>query len=760
MTPEQHARVKELFHKARELNPENREEFLRQECGEDATLRHEVTSLLSYDSTATILARPTRPTVDAPLQVGRPPARLLSRIERAVSQMLQQIFGHPRNRALALAVMLLLLSGLAWWTYTGMMRSSRSIAAAELRTILNADVTALEQWIEEKKQDVRLWSALPVIRHDVTQLARIAETSNTPKEDLLSAPELASVRATLERFARITGCPMQGAAVTRDGLLLAAGDDETVGTRLNTVGVAALVPVFHGQTLFIKPHPYGTLGIVRAPDFDTPVVLVVAPIRRGESDDSEVVAAACFGFPADGEFTRILSVARLGHTGETYTFDENGLMLSKSRFDEDLRASGLLPDDPESRSIFRIEIRDPGNKSDQPPASSIEAAARPLTRLAAEAIAAGRKGGESDRAGVILKPYRNYRGALVIGAWKWLPAYSFAVATEVEVDEQYAPMRYPLIAEWIRFGLLAGCIVSLMAAAWWIAVLRRDADEARQLGQYTLEEKIGEGGMGVVYRARHALLQRATAIKLLRPEMVNDESLRRFEREVQTASGLTHPNTIDIFDFGRTPEGSFYCAMEFLRGRTLEDVVRSEGPLAADRAVDILRQIAGSLNEAHHRGLVHRDIKPSNIMLCEQGGIPDFVKVLDFGLARTLERRDGEDDTRPGVVLGTPTYLAPERITDPATVDPRSDLYSFGAVGYFLLTGRHLYDATRAGDLVYQILHDNPRRPSELTSEEIPTELEEFIMRCLARSPQDRPATMQQVMTSISRHTSTPPSIG
>jgi serine/threonine protein kinase len=311
-------------------------------------------------------------------------------------------------------------------------------------------------------------------------------------------------------------------------------------------------------------------------------------------------------------------------------------------------------------------------------------------------------------------------------------------------------MRYLAFAAWIRLGLLAGCVVSLLSAASWIAILGRDVEHAQQLGQYTLQEQIGEGGMGVVYRATHALLHRPTAIKLLRPGTVGATSLARFEREVQLASSLTHPNTIDIFDFGRTPEGSFYCVMEFLDGRTLEDVVHSEGPLSAPRAVHLLTQIAGSLNEAHQRGLVHRDIKPSNIMLCEQGGIQDFVKVLDFGLARPVQRSDGKIVTVPGLVAGTPSYLAPERITDPTTIDPRSDLYSFGSVGYFLLTGRRIY-AAAAEDLPQQIDDHNPLRPSEVTSNEISRELDDFIVRCLARRPDDRPATTQDVITSLAQ---------
>jgi tRNA A-37 threonylcarbamoyl transferase component Bud32 len=675
---------------------------------------------------------------------------LLGRIERAGTQVLHQLLGSPAKRWLIVAVALCLLAGLAYWTHVSMKQATQTIVASELRTILDADITALELWIEEKKKDIRLWSSRDEIRQAVNDLASLAENNPEPSEALRASPELARLRARLEKFDRIVGRPEQDALITRDGLLLATNKDETVGNRLNNEGIAALVPVFQGDTLFLKPQPDGAFG-VDTPDLNTPVVIVVAPVRRDDSIESDILAAAAFGFPADDEFTAILSVARLGLTGETYTFDANGLLLSESRFDDELRASGRLPQDPASRSIFRIEIRDPGSTLNKPPTSAVEAAAQPLTKLAAEAIAAGRKGGEFDQEGVILEPYRNYRGARVIGAWRWLPDYSFGVATEVEADEQYAPLRYPLIAEWIRFGLLALFMVSLLAAASWIAVLGRDVEQARRLGQYTLEEKIAEGGMGVVYRARHALLKRETAIKLLRPEIVNEQSLARFEREVQLASGLTHPNTIDIFDFGRTPEGSFYCVMEFLAGRSLQECVLSEGPMQANRVINILGQIAGSLNEAHQRGLVHRDIKPSNIMLCDQGGIPDFVKVLDFGLARTVERSDENEVTQLGLVAGTPLYLAPERITDPTAIDQRSDIYSYGAVGYYLLTGRNIYDAANPAELMGKILDENPRRPSEVTSNAIPQELENLIVRCLSRRLEDRPSTTQEVLTCIAQ---------
>ena len=640
---------------------------------------------------------------------------------------------------------------LASWTYAGMKRSTDSIAASELKTILNADVTALQLWIEEKTKDVRLWSSRPDVQQAVRDLASVAENNANSGDELRSSPALQHLRDVLEQYDRTIGRPERDGVVTRDGLILAADHDELIGGKLNGIGVAMLVPVFQGKTIFLKPNPHGAFGIDEERNMEDPEVQVVAPVYRDESLSGDIVAAAAFGFLANDEFTRILSVARQGETGETYAFDANGVLLNESRFDNELRSLGLLPNDPSSRSILRIEIREPPENVGSGPATPVETAALPLTKLAAAAIAAGRMGDESDHEGVLLEPYRNYRGALVIGAWKWLPAYAMGVATEVEVAEQYAPMRYPLIAEWVRSGLLAACLVALLIAASWIAILGQDLETTRKLGQYTLEAEIGRGGMGIVYRATHAFLQRPTAIKLLRAEIINETSLARFHREVQIASGLTHPNTIDIFDFGQTPDGSFYCVMEFLDGRTLEEWVESRGPLSAHRVANILEQIAGSLNEAHQRGLIHRDIKPTNIMRCEQGGIADFIKVLDFGLARSVEPLDSNDVTKTGLVMGTPSYMAPERITEPTIIDQRSDIFAFGAVGYFLLCARHIYDASnRTSELTRKIANYHPRRPSEVTSNEIPADLDELIVCCLQRRPEDRPDTMQEVLRRVS----------
>jgi serine/threonine-protein kinase len=250
----------------------------------------------------------------------------------------------------------------------------------------------------------------------------------------------------------------------------------------------------------------------------------------------------------------------------------------------------------------------------------------------------------------------------------------------------------------------AGLVAPLFTAGWAILNvaacvvtsdvvygLRREAQRARRLGQYTLDEKIGEGAMGVVYQASHAMLRRPTAIKLLPPTRTGVVDLQRFEREVQLTAMLTHPNTVAIYDYGRTPDGVFYYAMEFLDGIDLEQLVRRHGALTSGRVVHILRQICRALAEAHGLGIIHRDIKPANVILTVRGGEPDVAKVVDFGLVKCLDpvRVDLTMTMEGGAVLaGTPMYFAPEAISSPDRVEARSDLYSLGAVGYYLATGQ------------------------------------------------------------------------
>jgi len=278
--------------------------------------------------------------------------------------------------------------------------------------------------------------------------------------------------------------------------------------------------------------------------------------------------------------------------------------------------------------------------------------------------------------------------------------------------------------------------------------LRKEVREARRFGQYVLEQKLGEGGMGEVYRARHGMMRRPSAIKLLRGDSSGDLNLQRFEREVQLTARLTHPNTITIFDYGRTHDGVFYYAMELLDGATLQRIVEVDGAQPAGRVVRILAMACGALTEAHSIGLIHRDIKPANIMLCTQGGEFDVVKVLDFGLVKELEADRDVKLTGVNALTGTPQYMAPESILNPDSVDVRTDIYALGTVAYYLLAGVDVFTGKSVVEVCGQHLHQKPE-PLSVRGVAVPAELEAVVLACLAKDPDGRPQSAAELRRRI-----------
>jgi eukaryotic-like serine/threonine-protein kinase len=290
------------------------------------------------------------------------------------------------------------------------------------------------------------------------------------------------------------------------------------------------------------------------------------------------------------------------------------------------------------------------------------------------------------------------------------------VAVEIDADEAFASndsLRHALFALYV---LMALALIALGGSSRMYARAKTQIAHAKQLGQYTLVRELGRGGMGTVYEARHSLLRRPTAVKLMNvpatDPIVTAEALLRFEREVQLTSQLSHPNTVVIYDYGRTEEGVFYYAMEYIDGVDLDHLVRVDGPLPPGRVIHFAVQICGSLAEAHDKSLIHRDIKPANILVCERGGLPDSIKVLDFGLVKSLL---GPQVSAAHVLVGTPQFMAPEVLREPTTANAQSDIYAVGAVLYWLATGHTIFD------------------------------LERIIMRCLAREPLERPLSMSEL---------------
>jgi len=290
-------------------------------------------------------------------------------------------------------------------------------------------------------------------------------------------------------------------------------------------------------------------------------------------------------------------------------------------------------------------------------------------------------------------------------------------------------------------------VLSSVAVTKIIYGLERRVQAENQLGQYTLEKRVGLGGMGVVYLARHALLRRPTAIKLLPPGKAGKAAIKRFEREVQLTSQIDHPNVVAVYDYGRTPDGVFYYAMEYLDGIDLDRLVEKYGRLPPARVRHIVRQIADGLAEAHAVKLIHRDVKPANIVILNSGRQHDRVKVLDFGLVKEAKAKSFHPSlSNMSALVGTPLYLAPESITAPDKVDHRSDIYALGAVAYYLLTGSPFIKGRTMVEICAAHMYEKPEPPSSRIGQPLPRSLEKILLRCLEKAPDDRPQTASELI--------------
>ena len=660
-----------------------------------------------------------------------------------------------------------LVAVLGWWG-NGLLRATiEGELQAQLASTLSANVTALGIWTTNQTRLATSLAEDPNVRTLANQIFQITPSV---RRDLRTQTNLTQFVNDLRP--RLTRLGYEVAQLVNTNFIVVANSSrpQLMGNLLvsdaHTNKFAELFAT--GQPVIITPFKPELLVQRRALGRNFPaqqrtndlrrfnrpppanagrgrrgLMQVAAPVR---DQAGVLVGALALIVDPDKEFSRILSVARSGNSGETYAFDQTGLMISHSRFDLQLKQLGLL-EVTNSSSALNLRLHDPGGDLTQgfQPVAEAENVARPLIRLVASAV-----DGEDE---VDVKPARDYRGVPVVGASCWLPQFGFGVATQMDADEAYRPLRVlqTVFAVLVLFLLL--CATGLFVFS--NLTLRRRLSEAelkvKQLGQYTLEEKIGEGGMGVVYRARHALMRRDTAVKLLLPDRADAASVARFEREVCLTCQLTHPNTIQVYDYGHTPEGIFYYAMEYLNGLNLHDLVARYGPQPESRVVHILAQVCDSLAEAHALGLIHRDIKPGNIFLCHRGGVPDCVKVLDFGLVREYHADDAAQiiSASDYLIEGTPWFTPPEAIRGAGKIDPRSDLYSLGALGYFLLTGQYIFDAESVAEIHEKQLSAAPIPPTQRTPNPISAEMEQLLLRCLEKDPALRPQSAGELRAGL-----------
>ncbi|MBC8096702.1 MAG: protein kinase, partial [Akkermansiaceae bacterium] len=613
-----------------------------------------------------------------------------------------------------------------WWANNRLRQIVQEQVRAKLVSTLEANVTALEIWTTNQTRLATSIAEDTEVQKLATRILDRSSEVSAESPRLTDSQDSDQLAAYLRRRIGNLGYPM-AQLVNTNFMLVGSSSRARLGNAMlvSEAHTNKFEELFHsGEPILItpfkpelprrrpqqttlrtnaaeRPLPFpnrrpsrnrGTNDVQRRRG-DITLMQVAAPIRSG----GIVRGALALVINPANEFSRILSVARTGETGETYAFDQTGLLISQSRFIVQLHETGLLYETNWS-SALNLRLFDPGYeltpKSQRPETNAPSLA---LTRIVTRAIE-----GED---GVEVESSRDYRGVPVVGAWRWLPELGFGVATQIDAEEAYRPLRVLQLIFVVLFLLLVLCAVSMFLFSYANVTWQKRLSEAqlklKQLGQYTLEEKIGEGGMGTVYRARHALMRRETAVKLLTNDPADTEATERFEREVCLTCQLSHPNTIQVYDYGHTPDGIFYYAMEYLRGLNLQQLVARYGPQSEGRVIHILAQVCDSLAEAHALGLVHRDIKPANIFLCDRGGIPDAVKVLDFGLVREY-KRDGKEKLNPEEktgIVGTPWFMPPEAFKDSSHSNPRNDIYSVGAVAYFLLTGRFAFEANSVSEI-------------------------------------------------------------
>lgn len=736
MNATDHRRAMQLFHEAVERDAAHRDAYLRSACDGDEELRAEVDSLLANHDTQTLIADRTAP--GRPWTPALTPRATPFTLTRLTPRLWRQADPGWRRVGLLLLAFPAVMLAAEYWLNSRIERVLRENLAAQLQATLNSNVAAVANWLELQKHEAEEWADHPLVREHFRAIRREAESPDATLEKLRESAHHQELRALLTPLQERNDVRAIHGVNTTGQIVFATRDLLRGRPRMSSAGASWLGSVMRGDTVLLPPvQGRALVDDVPAGAEEAPIIVVGAPVRNQQG---AIVGGLFVSIESSLEFTRLLDLGRAGPHGDAYAFGPQGQLLSASGFEDQLNQLGLIDSAAPGASVLKVQLRDPGADLTVGPRPAGSLANRPLTRMASAAVAGAD--------GIDLDGYRDYRGVRVVGAWDWLDNYGFGVAAEIDYDTAFAPIAQVRRSLWILSGLLTTLGAVALAASLSTVRLRREVGEARKLGQYTLEEKIGAGGMGTVYKARHALLRRPTAVKVLNGSDADEAAVTRFEREVQIASSLTHPNTVEIYDYGRTNDGVFYFAMEYLPGVDLEKLVDLDGPVPPARVLHILAQVLGSLAEAHALGMVHRDVKPANIILGQRGGVPDFVKLVDFGIAKAPSVGGSSEITNAAVVSGTPLYIAPESLADPSCASAQSDLYALGVVAFYLLTGCRLFTGTSPLDILNRVMNEPARRPSDLAPA-VPKELDDLIYSCLSKDPTQRPASARHMLMEI-----------
>jgi len=613
----------------------------------------------------------------------------------------------------------------------------QSFITAHLEELIDFRVAQIRNWEQRQIARVTQWVEHPQVNELIENLVESVRTLTPEDPQLVQHLTASDCCLNLStQLAKRAGRPVKFAVWDRRMLTLVDWNQRQqphlLAATTTAAGANMLAPVLRGQSKLFLPHASFAITEGFIAEKGPAPLSILVPVVSPKS--GAVIAAIMLrGFGLEEEYVEMLQRWTNEAKGETYLISQAGDLLTRSRYDQLLTELPLARRQAGGRE--RMLVRDPG--------VDLLAAERPKTEsgswlptLLARKVAAGENGS-------FTQGYRNYVGQLVVGAWRWLPDHEIGIALEQDYHSSYAMVRSTRRAIYLMSGLFSVALIGFLTAVA-LGERRQRLRDVSEVGPYQIQELLGEGGMGRVYLAEHALLCRQSAIKVLTKGDTDLSIISRFEREVQLASQLTHPNTISIFDFGRSRDGVFYYAMEYIHGAHLGQLVEYVGPLPPGRCIYILRQLCRALLEAHHAGVVHRDIKPQNIMVCNRGGEPDFVKLFDYGLVKAFAPGVSPNQSQTKVVVGTPRFMAPERLNSPWLADPRVDVYSVGALAYYLLTAQ-LPPLVTAGE-------DHEQEQPGVETLDLPPAVVEFgglLSVCMSVEPASRPSNMTSVLREL-----------
>ena len=762
MTPEQYARAKELFIDLVNKSLRERESRLASMAAEDVEVVREVRGLLAQHFSRTIM-EPTGRISKTTVQ-----SRSISTI--GLQRISHNLVGGVLPLASALGAAFFLIA-VGWYLQSELIRRSRVEYASILASMAEQKSILVLQWARGHELRVQDWGRqkeLQLLVKSLNEKVLSPSLDERGRANILwAAEEQEKIKCVFENQVALPikletdtkeesvkadtkeesvkadeHSKLKYAIWNRSSILLAdwqyTKSNVNLGSLTTSVGSTILKRVFdRGASSLELPRPTAEAISEKYPmESEDQYAMFIVPIFSPD-DSSLVIGAMMIRSPVFlDELEGLLSKTVLKESN-SYLLDDRGAIATKARDLPSLMNLSAFAGLKKVRGAPIIEARDPGG--------NVLDGFKPTEDRTEWSWTKPGKTISQPKSGVDAIGYRDYRGRDVVGAWHWIEPLNRLLVLEIPKEEAFRNHEFIDQAFKILYGI--PLLISLIIGGLSLRRAFRGIELTnRSLGSYVLREKIGEGGLGIVYRAEHKLLGRTAAIKLIKEPLANAGTLKRFEREVRMASKLSHPNTVSIYDFGISKDGLLFCAMELVEGVNLAHFMTYDPAISIERCVWIMRQICGAIEEAHDIGLIHRDIKPQNIMICRKGQLMDLVKVVDFGLAKTMADNIARDVTATRVLIGTPGFIAPERLETPWIADPRIDIFAFGVLGVYLLTGKvPILGVTH--DSLIQMLYLG--RFAHLCNDSKFNEFVRLLADCIAPDANDRPRSMSEISRKL-----------